>query len=134
MLFVDFFNAFDTARASGDALQGACKLASESDPLPPKIVSLVRLFHANVTLEVDLDDDGNTIIITGKYNIRVKQGGTLARVLFLCCIQVQAALETRTLFPGGGSRRRRRPKLEAAGIGKLRCPSASPVQALGPPK
>ena len=38
---------------------------------PPKIVNLVRLFHENVTLEVDLDDDGNTIII--KYNIGVKQ-------------------------------------------------------------
>ena len=34
---------------------------------PPKIVNLVRVFHENVTLEVDLDDDGNTIII--KYDI-----------------------------------------------------------------
>ena len=25
---------------------------------PPKIVSLVRVFHENVALEVDLDDDG----------------------------------------------------------------------------
>ena len=48
---------------------------------PPKIANLVRLFHENVTLEVDLDDDGNTIII--KYNIGVKQGDTLAPVLFL---------------------------------------------------
>ena len=38
---------------------------------PPKIANLVRVFHENVTLEVDLDDDGNTIII--KYNIGVKQ-------------------------------------------------------------
>jgi hypothetical protein len=37
---------------------------------PPKIVNLVRVFHENVTLEVDLDDDGNTIII--KYDIGVK--------------------------------------------------------------
>ena len=43
-----------------------------------KIANLVRLFHENVTLEVDLDDDGNTIII--KYNIGVKQGDTLAPV------------------------------------------------------
>ncbi len=71
---------------------------------PLKIVSLVRLFPENVTLdsEVDLDDDGNTTII--KYNIGVKQGDTLAPVLFLCCIQ--AVLET--LFP----------KIEAAGIEK----------------
>ncbi len=68
--------------------------------LPPKIVNLVRVFHENVTLEVDLDDDGNTIII--KDDIGVKQGDTLAPVLFLCYIQ--AALET--LFP----------KFEAAGI------------------
>ncbi len=60
---------------------------------PPKIINLVRVFHENVTLEVDLDDDGNTIII--KYNIGVKQGDTLAPVLFLCYIQ--AVLET--LFP-----------------------------------
>jgi hypothetical protein len=38
---------------------------------PPKIIDLVRVFHENVTLEVDLDDDGNTIII--KYNIGGKQ-------------------------------------------------------------
>ncbi len=54
----------------------------------------MRLFHENVTLEVDLDDDGlgNTIII--KYTTGVKQGGTLAPspspspspVLFLCYI------------------------------------------------
>ncbi len=64
---------------------------------PPKIPNLVRLFHGNVPLEVDLDDrddsDGNTIIV--KYNIGVKQGDTLAPVLFLCYIQ--AVLET--LFP-----------------------------------
>ena len=48
---------------------------------PPKIVNLVRLFHENVTLEVDLDDDGNTIII--KYNVGVKQGDTLAPVQVL---------------------------------------------------
>ena len=70
---------------------------------PPKIVNLVRVFHENVILEVDLDDDGNTIII--KYNIGVKQGGTPAPSpspspgLFLCYIPShwQAALET--LFP-----------------------------------
>ncbi len=41
---------------------------------PPKIINLVRVFHENVTLEVDLpvDDDGNTIII--KHDIGVKQG------------------------------------------------------------
>ena len=49
--------------------------------LPPKIASLVRVFHENVTLEVDLDDDGNTIII--KYNVGVKQGDTLAPVQVL---------------------------------------------------
>jgi hypothetical protein len=30
---------------------------------PPKIINLVRVFHENVTLRVDLDDVGNTIII-----------------------------------------------------------------------
>jgi hypothetical protein len=52
-----------------------------------------------VTLEVDLDDDGNTIIV--KYNIGVKQGGdTLAPVLFLCYtggtvpVQAQGAYKT----------------------------------------
>jgi hypothetical protein len=81
---------------------------------PPKIVSLVRLFHENVTLEVDLDDDGNTIII--KYNIGVKQGDTLAPVLFLCYIQ--AVLET--LFP----------KFEDAGIEKLMFRSMQPKPAV----
>ena len=72
---------------------------------PPKIANLVRVFHENVTLEVDLDDDGNTIII--KYNVGVKQGDTLApvQVLFLCYIQ--AVLETPF------------PNFEAAGIGRL---------------
>ena len=72
---------------------------------PPKIANLVRVFHENVTLEVDLDDDGNTIII--KYNVGVKQGDTLApvQVLFLCYIQ--AVLETPF------------PNFEAAGIEKL---------------
>ena len=79
---------------------------------PPKIVNLVRVFHENVTLEVDLDDDGNTIII--KYNIGVKQGDTLAPVLFLCYIQ--AVLET--LFP--------KFKFEAAGIEKLMFRSMQP--------
>jgi hypothetical protein len=70
---------------------------------PPKIVNLVRLFHENVTLEVDRDDDGNTIII--KYITGFKQGDTLAQVLFLCYIH--AVLDT--LFP----------KSEDAGIEKL---------------
>ena len=82
---------------------------------PPKIVNLqvVRVFHENVTLEVDLDDDGNTIII--KYvtsSIGVEQGDKLAPVLFLCYIQ--AVLET--LFP----------KFEAAGIEKLKFRSMQP--------
>jgi hypothetical protein len=82
---------------------------------PPKIINLVRVFHENVTLEVDLDDDGNTIII--KYDIGVKQGDTvtLAPVLFLCYIQ--AVLDT--LFP----------KFEAAGIEKLRFRSMQPKPA-----
>ncbi len=55
--------------------------------LPPKITNPVRVFHENVTLEVDLHDaDGNTIII--KYDIGFKQGDTLAPVLFLCYIQL----------------------------------------------
>ncbi len=110
-------------------------LARLGFPRPPRIVKLqarvVRLFHENVTLEVDLDDDGlgNTIII--KYNIGVKQGGTPAPSpspspgLFLCYIPTrsqgtrhwQAALET--LFP----------KFEAAGIGKLMFRSMQPKRA-----
>ena len=70
----------------------------------------MRVFHENVTLEVDLDDDGNSIII--KYDIGVKQGDTLAPVLFLCYIQ--AVLET--LFA----------KFEAAGIEKLKFRSMQP--------
>ncbi len=81
---------------------------------PPKIVNLVRVFHENVTLEVDLvyhlDDDGNSIII--KYDIGVKQGDTLAPVLFLCYIQAVLG----TLFP----------KFEAAGIEKLKFRSMQP--------
>ncbi len=80
---------------------------------PPKIVNVVRLFHETVTLEVDLDDDGNTIII--KYNIGVKQGDTLAPVLFSCYIQ--AVLKT--LFP----------KFEAAGIERLMFRSMQPKRA-----
>ncbi len=30
---------------------------------PPKIIDPVRVFHENVTLEVDLDDDGNHGIV-----------------------------------------------------------------------
>ncbi len=81
---------------------------------PPKIVNLVRLFHENVTLEVDLDDDGNTIII--KYIIGFKQGDTLAQVLFLCYIQ--AVLDT--LFP----------KSEDAGIEQLMLRSMQPKPAM----
>ena len=35
----------------------------ECDSETPKLVNLVRLFHEDVTFEVDLKDDGNTIII-----------------------------------------------------------------------
>jgi hypothetical protein len=78
----------------------------------------VRVFHENVTLEVDLDDDGNMIII--KYDVGVKQGGTLApvQVLFLCYIQ--AALETP--FPNF--------EPEAAGIEKLMFRSMLPKRAV----
>ena len=61
-------------RASGDALDGA-----RSPSIPSEDGSSCAV-EENVTLEVDLDDDGNTIII--KYNIGVKQGDTLAPVLF----------------------------------------------------
>jgi len=87
VLFVDFVKAFDTVPR-----EMLFKVLARLG-FPPKIVNLVRVFHENVTLEVDLDDDGNTIII--KYDIGVKQGDTLAPVLFLCYIQ--AVLET--LFP-----------------------------------
>ncbi len=84
----------------------------------------MRLFHENVTLEVDLDDDGlgNTIIIrvTGKYNIGVKQGDTLAPALFLCYIQAAAALDSETPFP----------KFEAAGIDQLMFRSMQPKRAV----
>ncbi len=64
MLFVDFVKAFDTVPREM-LFSVLARLG-----FPPKIVNLVRLFHENVTLDVDLDDDGNTIII--KYNIGVK--------------------------------------------------------------
>ena len=86
MRFVDFVKAFDTVPR-----EMLFKVLARLG-FPPKIINRVRLFHENVTLEVDLDDNGNTIII--KYNIGVKQGDTLAPVLFLCYIQVTAALET----------------------------------------
>jgi hypothetical protein len=82
---------------------------------PPKIINLVRVFYENVTLEVDLDDDGNTIII--KYDIGVKQGDTLAPVLFLCYIQAVLG----TLFPKFEAR--------AAGIEKLKFRSMQPKPA-----
>ena len=107
VLFVDFVKAFDTVPREM-LFRVLARLG-----FPPKIVNLVRVFHENVTLEVDLDDDGNTIII--KYNIGVKQGDTLAPVLFLCYIQ--AVLET--LFP----------KFEAAGIEKLMLRSMQPKRA-----
>jgi hypothetical protein len=108
VLFVDFVKAFDTVpRGPGMLFKVPARLG-----FPPKITNLVRVFHENVTLEleVDLDDDGNTIII--KYVIGVKQGDTLAPVLFLCYIQT--VLET--LFP----------KFEAAGIEKLMFRSMQP--------
>jgi hypothetical protein len=108
VLFVDFVKAFDTVPREM-LLKVLARLG-----FPPKIVNLVRLFHENVTLEVDLDDDGNTIIV--KYNIGVKQGDTLAPVLFLCYIQ--AVLET--LFP----------KFEAAGIERLMFRSMQPKPAV----
>ncbi len=40
---------------------------------PPRITNLVRVFYENVTLEMDLDDDGNTVTIIIKYDIGVKQ-------------------------------------------------------------
>ena len=110
MLFVDFVKAFDTVPREM-LFSVLARLG-----FPPKIVNLVRLFHENVTLEVDLDDDGNSIIITGKYDIGVKQGDTLAPVLFLCYIQ--AVLET--LFA----------KFEAAGIEKLKFRSMQPKPAV----
>ena len=65
---------------------------------PPKIVNLVRLFHENVTLEVDLDDDGNTIII--KYNIGVKQGDKVTRSLrFSSCATFRRYSSWRLSFP-----------------------------------
>ncbi len=83
MLFVDFVKAFDTVPR-----EMLFKVLARLSRLgfPPRIVNLrlVRVFHENVTLEVDLDDDGNSIII--KYDIGVKQGDTLAPVLFLCYI------------------------------------------------
>jgi hypothetical protein len=88
-----------------------CLLASD---FPLTIVNLVPLFHENVTLEVDLDDDGNTII--RKYTIGVKQRDTLAPVLFLCYIQAVLV----TLFP----------KSEAAGIEKLMFRSMQPKLAV----
>ena len=108
VLFVDFVKAFDTVPR-----EMLFKVLARLG-FPPKIVNLVRVFHENVTLEVDLDGDGNTIII--KYDIGVKQGDTLAPVLFLCYIQ--AVLET--LFP----------KFEAAGIEKLKFRSMQPKPAV----
>jgi hypothetical protein len=104
VLFVDFVEAFDTVPREM-IFRVLARLG-----FPPKIVNLVRLFHENVTLEVDLDDhDGNTITrtIIIKYNIGLKQGDTLAPVLFLCQCYIQAVLET--LFP----------KFEDASIEKL---------------
>ncbi len=64
MLFVDFVQAFDTVPR--EMLLRVRVLARLG--FPPKIANLVRLLHENVTLEVDLDDDGlgNTIIITAR--------------------------------------------------------------------
>ncbi len=87
VLFADVVKAFDTVPREM-LFRVLARLG-----LPPKIVILVRLFYENVMLEVDLDDDGNTISI--KYNIGVKQGDSHAPVLFLCYIQ--AVLEA--LFP-----------------------------------
>ena len=55
VLFVDFVKAFDTVPR-----EMLFKVIARLG-FPPKIVNLVRVFHENVTLEVDLDDDGNTI-------------------------------------------------------------------------
>ncbi len=57
MLFVDFVKAFDTVPR-----EMLFKVLARLG-FPPKIINLVRVFHENVTLEVDLDDDGNTIIM-----------------------------------------------------------------------
>ncbi len=74
MLFVDFVEAFETVPR-----EMLFKVLARFG-FPPKIINFVRVFHENVTLEGDLDDDGNTIII--KYDIGVKQGDTPAPVLF----------------------------------------------------
>ncbi len=83
VLFVDFVKAFHTGRAvPREMLFKVLARLGFPPKIIPKIINLVRVFQENVTLEVDLDDDGNTIII--KYNIGVKQGDTLAPVLFFC--------------------------------------------------
>jgi hypothetical protein len=57
VLFVDFVKALDTVTVPREML---FKVLARLG-FPPKIANLVRVFHENVTLEVDLDDDGNTI-------------------------------------------------------------------------
>ncbi len=103
MLFVDFVKAFDTVPPSREML---FKVPARLG-FPPKIISLARrVFHENVTLEVDLDDDGNTIIIkslaNGYPNIGPsKVTRSLRLELFLPVCYIQAVLGT--LFPSSRS-------------------------------
>ncbi len=75
VLFVDFVEAFGTVPR-----EMLFKVLARLG-FPPRIINLVRVFHEDVLLELDLDDDGNTIII--KYDTGLKQGDTLAPALFL---------------------------------------------------
>ena len=52
VLFVDFVKAFDTVPR-----EMLFKVLARLG-FPPRIINLVRVFHENVTLGVDLDDDG----------------------------------------------------------------------------
>ena len=94
MLFVDFVKAFDTVPR-----EMLFKVLAHLG-FPPKIVNLVRVFHENVILEVDLDDDGNTISssmtsgsskVTRSLRFSSHSGGTgdsLSQV-HCCCSQVR---------------------------------------------
>ena len=73
MLFVDFVKAFDTVPREM-LFRVLARLG-----FPPKIVNLVRVFHENVILEVDLDDDGNSIrVICVTIRLSYNRGCTIA--------------------------------------------------------